>query len=433
MPAFAQQQSQVQSNRLVSSARPDRRIGRPARDENPLVAQQQSLGNQTVQRLLRSRVIQTKLTINEPGDKYEQEADRIAEQVMRIPDPGTTKGAAVSGRARGAHLQRMCSDCEEELHRQPVEGEKNVLRSGGFPDQTARLTSDVEANINTLRNGGQPLPRSVRAFFEPRFGRDFSQVHVHADAPAANAAQVINARAFTLGRDIVFGTGQYAPDTRAGKQLLAHELVHVVQQRRSLRNPTVQRQAPVPAYRDCTPGITGIADANERLDAARLRAREFVGAARRRLAAAPAAGTTYAAALNRHFIAPTDADRATIDANYGQILFSLRVPNYICNSENICEGEQAFHIDDDDLVHVCQPFWSTSLTCRAIILIHEGAHDIGLGAGAHPPNRGSANYPAGNVAPPGGETTAGRMDNPDAYGFFAAHLWRETDTGSTCF
>ncbi|MCY1350748.1 hypothetical protein D9M69_369900 [compost metagenome] len=192
--------------------------------------------------------------------------------------------------------------------------------------------------------------------------------------------------------------------------------------------------AAAPTFRDCSERITGITDANERLETARQRAREFVGAARRALGAAPAAGTTYETALGRHFITPSAAERATIEDNYRQILGTLVVSNYICNSQNICEGEQAFWIEADDLVHVCRPFWELSPTCRAIILIHEGAHDVGIGvAGAHPPNRGSAQYPTGNTAAPAGQTTAGRMDNPDAYAFFGAHIWRDTDTGRSCF
>jgi hypothetical protein len=190
----------------------------------------------------------------------------------------------------------------------------------------------------------------------------------------------------------------------------------------------------VPQYRDCTPGITGIDDANERMETARLRAREYVGAARRTLANEPTAGSVYETALGRHFVAPTDAQRATVEDNYRRILGTLVVRNYICNSQNICGTEQAFWIPDDDLVHICRPFWPLSPTCRAIILIHEGAHDVGFGVGAtHPPNRGSANYPAGNVAAPAGQTTALRMDNPDAYAFFASHVWRSTDTSLTCF
>jgi hypothetical protein len=81
-----------------------------------------------------------------------------------------------------------------------------------------------------LRSPGQPLDAETRAFMEPRFGHDFSQVRVHTDAKAAESARAVNALAYTVGRDVVFGTGQYMPGTSGGKRLLAHELTHVVQQ-----------------------------------------------------------------------------------------------------------------------------------------------------------------------------------------------------------
>ena len=81
-----------------------------------------------------------------------------------------------------------------------------------------------------MKGGGQPLPGTVRSFFEPRFGHDFSRVRVHADVNAAELAKGAHALAYTVGRDIVFGSGQYAPGTREGRQLIAHELSHVIQQ-----------------------------------------------------------------------------------------------------------------------------------------------------------------------------------------------------------
>jgi hypothetical protein len=87
-----------------------------------------------------------------------------------------------------------------------------------------------EERISTLHGGGRPLPDSVRAFLEPRFGYDFSRVLIHTDERAAESARTINAHAYTVGRDIVFGAGQYAPDSSTGKRLLAHELTHVAQQ-----------------------------------------------------------------------------------------------------------------------------------------------------------------------------------------------------------
>lgn len=90
---------------------------------------------------------------------------------------------------------------------------------------------------DVLRSPGQPLDAGTRAFFEPRFGHDFSKVRVHADGKAAESARSVNALAYTVGNDLVFSTGQFAPGTRAGQQLLAHELTHVVQQASSAKGP----------------------------------------------------------------------------------------------------------------------------------------------------------------------------------------------------
>jgi len=88
----------------------------------------------------------------------------------------------------------------------------------------------MESTINSIKGGGQPLPESTRNFFEPRFGHDFSRVRVHTDSQAAESARAIKARAFTIGQAVVFGAGQYTPESTEGKSLLAHELTHVVQQ-----------------------------------------------------------------------------------------------------------------------------------------------------------------------------------------------------------
>jgi len=94
--------------------------------------------------------------------------------------------------------------------------------------------TDVNAHpdpiIGRPNGAGQALDRTTREFFSTRFGYDFANVRVHADTEAAQSARALNALAYTVGRDVVFGAGQYAPETRAGKQLLAHELTHVVQQ-----------------------------------------------------------------------------------------------------------------------------------------------------------------------------------------------------------
>lgn len=211
--------------------------------------------------------------------------------------------------------------------------------------------------------------------------------------------------------------------------------------------PQPQNNVPAaPQYRDCTPAITGQADPNRVLEAARGRAREFVGAASRALNQAPTAGTTYATALNRHFVlsppagllggAANAAARIGLQTVYQRIQGALVRNNFICNTGRICNRtEQAFWIPDDDLIHVCPRFWGQGRTCQAIILVHEAAHDVGIDAapGGHAPNRGSGNYPTGNNPPPAGQNFVARQNNPDAYAFFAAHIWRDTDTGRSCF
>ncbi len=107
-------------------------------------------------------------------------------------------------------------------------------KRGGLMQRTAvspAPMSTVPSIVHeVLSSQGQPLDANTRAFIEPRVGHDFSQVRVHTDGKAANAARVVNALAYTVGRDVVFGSGQYAPTTYEGRRLIAHELMHVVQQ-----------------------------------------------------------------------------------------------------------------------------------------------------------------------------------------------------------
>jgi hypothetical protein len=171
--------------------------------------------------------LQTKLTVNRPGDRYEQEADRVAERVMRMTIPAKAD-------TQTPQLQRACPRC-------PKEEEKIVRRqaeSGGTPN----VTPELESRLQSLRGGGQPLPPSVRNFFEPRFGQDFSQVRIYTDIKAANLATTLQAIAFTRGRHIVFNRGIFSPNTSTGKRILAHELTHVVQQRGSTQDQSVLTQ-----------------------------------------------------------------------------------------------------------------------------------------------------------------------------------------------
>jgi hypothetical protein len=226
-------------NKIIKTEQPTRQAGtepsvRAVSPDHALirpVAQlQRAVGNQAV-----GRFLQAKLQISRPGDQYEQEADRVADQVMRMPDTASPEPVAGSALPQISRLQRKCSDCEEEeVQRQATEGEmeeeEETLQAKEAAGQTCDVTSGVQAQIDGLRGRGEPLSEPARAFFEPRFGQDFSQVRVHTDGRAAESARALNALAYTVGQDVVFGAGQYAPDSPAGRRLLAHELTHTIQQ-----------------------------------------------------------------------------------------------------------------------------------------------------------------------------------------------------------
>lgn len=189
---------------------------RPAgTDGSRLELLQRAIGNLAVQELLGSAAIRAKLAVGRPDDRYEQEADRVAEQVMRMPDQA----------APPAQL-----DIQPVIRCQEPEEEEEKLRTDSIGGPAPEVTPGLESAINNLQGGGRPLDPETRAFFEPRFGRDLGDVRTHSDASAAGMAEAVNARAFTFGRDLVFGSGQYDPGSDQGKRLLAHELVHVMQQ-----------------------------------------------------------------------------------------------------------------------------------------------------------------------------------------------------------
>ncbi|HEX6112597.1 MAG TPA: DUF4157 domain-containing protein, partial [Geminicoccaceae bacterium] len=174
--------------------------------------------------------LQTKLKVGEPDDMFEEEADRMADQVMRMADPQRTGPIDQGGKATADGIQRLCAECEDEVRRQPIEEKEEELRMKRRSGATPAIGPGLQAQITALRGGGQPLSPALRGFFEPRFGHDFSRVRVHADSDAADRARAVRARAYTVGRNIVFGAGEYAPATMEGKRILAHELTHVVQQ-----------------------------------------------------------------------------------------------------------------------------------------------------------------------------------------------------------
>lgn len=176
---------------------------------------QRTIGNLAVQALFNSGAVRAKLAVGSPGDHYEREADRIADQVMRMP----VQAAAPAQ-----------FDILPSIRCQQPDEEEEKLQAESIGGPAPEIPPGLESAISNLQGGGRPLDAETRAFFEPRFGRDLGDVRTHSDASAAGMAEAVNARAFTFGRDLVFGNGQYDPGSDEGKRLLAHELVHVMQQ-----------------------------------------------------------------------------------------------------------------------------------------------------------------------------------------------------------
>jgi hypothetical protein len=207
------------------------------RSTNRLFAPQTATPHPTISDLpvLLQDVLQAKLTIGQPGDKYEQEADRVAEQVMRMPEPTALVGWSPIASGEPPTIQRVCSECRRAAQHPAVEeDEEERLRAKPIAGQRPTLAPTTHPSLSVLQGSGQPLPPSERAFFEPRFGIDFSQVRIHTDSRAAEMAHLVNARAFTIGREIVFHNRLESLTTPKRRLLLAHELVHVIQQNRKL-------------------------------------------------------------------------------------------------------------------------------------------------------------------------------------------------------
>ena len=184
------------------------------------------------------KCLQAKLTVGASNDPLEHEADSVAEQVMRMPDPGsmepesfqiahklthvgqqTFPDAQLSPASTGLILQRKCAVCEEE----------DIQRKAEKFDANA-VSSVVDSGIRDARGSGEPMSNHLRSYFEPRFGMDFGGVRLHSDSRSASLATAVAARAFTIGNDIFFAAGQYQPGTSEGRHLLAHELTHTIQQ-----------------------------------------------------------------------------------------------------------------------------------------------------------------------------------------------------------
>ncbi len=184
-------------------------------------------------------IIQPKLTIGQPNDRFEQEADAVADEVMKMPS------------SQIEPIQRKCDHCEEEELQmkaltpimspilQKQEEEEEVLQMKGKSHETTPI-NNLESSLQQSKGSGQSLDISTQSFMSRSIGADFSNIKIHTDGRAIQMNQHLNARAFANGNDIYFNQGQYSPHSSKGKHLLAHELTHTIQQK-GVRRKMIQK------------------------------------------------------------------------------------------------------------------------------------------------------------------------------------------------
>lgn len=245
---------------LKKKSAPENKIARNKTKEEPAALAKKADGKKADEKkesLQPKPYLQTKLSVSTPGDSHEQEADRVADEVVsRSAAPATeTANQASPGNSKPENTAEMPQSLQTKISRMaappmdtaaPVtEPEPEVsapeavadssetespATTESAMDEADSVSVEIEQQIASLRGQGAQLPEAVRAEMENQFSQDFSAVCIHDDAAADALCKQLSARAFTVGSDIFFAAGEYAPTTQEGKRLLAHELTHVVQQ-----------------------------------------------------------------------------------------------------------------------------------------------------------------------------------------------------------
>ncbi|MGM8225526.1 eCIS core domain-containing protein [Cellvibrio sp. ARAG 10.3] len=253
-------------------------------------------------KVMRSAYLQTKMAVSTPGDTQEQEADRVADEVSRMPKgvaravdetapPGSsqpennaeqpqslqTKISRMQEEPEAAHtklcraeaenLDTKAARTEEEdltaqtkLYRQEEEPATTETDTEAASPETPVVADETEQKIESLRGQGNPMADDIRQEMEGKLHADFSRVSIHTSGDADALCKQLSARAFTVGNDIFFAAGEYAPTTEAGRKLLVHELTHVVQQGGDVARKVFREVNPRPAV---TPGSEAETKLNE--------------------------------------------------------------------------------------------------------------------------------------------------------------------------
>lgn len=348
------------------------------------------------------------LPVSQPNDASEIEADQIAGKVMRMPAEEILL----------ANRRAAKTNYEQGKDNEKIRRKKNQIKKN--PGSSAALS--VVGNI--LNSSGQSLEDGTKNFFESRFKHDFSSVRIYTDAAAANSAASLDAKAYTLGNDIVFGRGEYMPDSESGKHLLAHELTHIVQHRTGVIDKKIQRTPAskvscanhLPLVIPGTPPIT-VADPVGVITAAENRANQMFDdviseidfTQQNILAGAEASFPTISDALAQGLVLmginPDDramwiAPRGTGQRSVTLLLRRLRLVRntigagsffFFClgtgmtrlggcvsaaGAADICTGAVLTTCAGEFLTAMCPSFWNLSAENQAARIVHESAHNF---------------------------------------------------------
>lgn len=348
------------------------------------------------------------LKISQPNDPAEIEADRMTDEVMRMP-VHESETLAIS--AVPSNLKRKCATCNGDkvaIHR------KTLPSNEGIPSQAP------EHVHHATSSGGRLLDRETRNFFEPRLGYDLSGVRVHIDGTAAESARAVGAKAYTLGNNIVFGNGEYRPESKTGRHLLAHELVHVAQQSMEMSHTLYRTPASKVSCATHLPLVirstgTTVADPVGVITAAEDRANEMFDAVieeldftrQRIVAGAPVGWPTISDALAEGLVlmgldpddpwgwtAPDGTGRRSVPLLLRRLRLIRRTMGagsffFFCDgtgmrtlggcavtSGDICTGAVLTTCAGEFLTAMCPEFWDLSAENQAARIVHESAHNF---------------------------------------------------------
>ncbi|NBC08547.1 MAG: DUF4157 domain-containing protein [Bacteroidetes bacterium] len=389
--------------------------------------------------------VQPKLTINAPGDKYEQEADEMAERVVQAQSiqrqtlPADEEELMQAKPLEAATVQRKCAACEPEatLQRQSEPEEEELMQAKrqetatvqrqcavcgpvatlqrqAEPEEeelmqakplmrasengTATATPQLASQLNSSKGGGQPLPKDTLSSMNQAFGTDFSNVRVHTGSRAQEMSEGIQAKAFTHGSDIYFNRGQYNPGSTEGKRLLGHELTHVVQQSSEMNS--LQRQ-PIDCDKSSITGVVDPArDPQQEVINAHILARENVRLALNQvenILTGGAVRTIIRNTFNRHFGNPSPLHIRRIRNRLRAASSRLNRSSQTilrCNRGGGCrrQGTHGTQLcpSGGERTRICPHFFETGPIERAVTIIHESIHAVGACNDIH---IGDTNYP----------------------------------------